>query len=311
MEPTLDALQASPTTQGGTQQSKPPSQRHPKPPKPRAASAQNADVVDLGDATADDTDTPTPEPRKRSHTQMEAGHGVYYSPRQFKRGHQDHTNEPSRRNVGGERQRSNSTPSARPSPTPPEQPLRVKPIQSRSPSPERAIILGPPTPVPHVPKLAPKPKSTPLSTNESAGGEQDVAARLRKERQAFYGKAASLARANVKMETAKPSLRPPMQPPGLFHLLPCGLLKVDLELGSFPVFQDEVHKWKNDPSCMDRLFASYGRFYSPAHQVHSSLITVFPRAFFGFHLHARSLLHFNLDGLWLCHILSLANLSPS
>ena len=171
-----------------------------------------------------------------------------------------------------------------------------------------AIVLGPPTPVPHKPAAAPMPDSTPTSTNESAGGEQDVAARLQKDRQAFYGKVASLARANVKMETAKPSLRPPLPPPGLFHLLPCGLLKVDLVLGSFPAFQDEVQKWRNDPSCMDMLFASYGRFYSPAHQVNSLLNTLFNCVFFGFHVHGQCEAHLISVRMYLCRIFCLPSL---
>ena len=37
----------------------------------------------------------------------------------------------------------------------------------------------------------------------------------------------------------------------------------------FQAFQEEVTKWQNDPSFMDRLFAAHGRFYSPFHQVQS------------------------------------------
>jgi hypothetical protein len=97
--------------------------------------------------------------------------------------------------------------------------------------------------------------------------DHDIAGKLRKERQAFYIKAASEARSGVKMDTPKPPLRPPIQPPGLFHLLPCGLLKVDLECGDFHAFQEEVDLWKKDPSFQDRLFAAYGRFCYPSHQV--------------------------------------------
>ena len=82
----------------------------------------------------------------------------------------------------------------------------------------------------------------------------DIAARLRKERQAFYIKAESAARVSVTMDTPKPTLRPPMQPPGLFFLLKCGLLRFDLECGDFPAFLEEVENWKTDPAFTDRLF---------------------------------------------------------
>lgn len=268
MEPSLDVLTACPTTIRGSQRDKGGGQRIPK---PRTQAAVQPDVVDLGDTAGDETDTPTPHPKKRSHATMEEGRGVYVSPRQFKRVPRDKNVEPPRRSPSVERQRGNSTRSTRPSTAPPPRPLRVTPIQSRSPSPERAIILGPPTPVPHVAEAAPKPHATPVSSKDNASGEQDVAATLRKERQIFYGKAASAARADVKMETSKPPLRPPLHPPGLFHLLHCGLLKVDLEGGSFPEFQAEVDKWRKDATFLDRLYAAYGRFHDPAHQVKFSL----------------------------------------
>ena len=78
------------------------------------------------------------------------------------------------------------------------------------------------------------------------------------DRQSFYVKVASGARATVKMDTPKPALRPPIQPPGLFYLMPCGLLRFDLECGEFQAFQDEVQKWQADPAFMDRFFAAYG-----------------------------------------------------
>ena len=259
MEPTLDVLTASPATARGRQ---PGFQRIPK---PRTVAAEKPDVVDLDDE-ANDTDTPTPEPHKRSRATMEEGNHTDCTPRQFKRVHRDDNAEPARRGVGVERQRGNSSRS-RPASAPTPRPLRVTPIQSRSPSPKKAIILGPPNTVPDVADAAPMPEATPVSPNENAKVEQDVAAKLRKDRQAFYAKAASAARADVKMETCKPPLRPPVQPPGLFHLLPCRLLKADLEGGSFPAFQDEVDKWRKDPAWLDRLYAAFGRFSSPAHQV--------------------------------------------
>ena len=70
------------------------------------------------------------------------------------------------------------------------------------------------------------------------------------------------------MDIPKPALRPPIQPPGLYHLMPCGLLNFDLESGDFHAFQEEVEGWKNDPGFMNKFFAAYGRFYLPTHQVH-------------------------------------------
>ena len=102
---------------------------------------------------------------------------------------------------------------------------------------------------------------------ENLGDDHDIAARLRVDRQAFYVKAAIAARESVTMDRAKPPLRPPMQPPGLFYLLQCGLLKFDLDNGEFQDFEEEVHNWKNSPSFMDRLDAAYGRFHYPSHQV--------------------------------------------
>ena len=70
------------------------------------------------------------------------------------------------------------------------------------------------------------------------------------------------------MDYPEPALRPPIQPLGLFHLMACGLLNFDVECGEFETFQEEVEKWQKDPQFMDKLWASYGRFYSPMHQVH-------------------------------------------
>lgn len=118
------------------------------------------------------------------------------------------------------------------------------------------------------------PPATPLSSaapaleKETSTAENDIATRLRKERQAFYIKAASAARSSVTMDIPKPALGPPMQPPGLFYLLVCGLLRFDLESVDFPAFVEEVENWKRDNAFMDRLWAAYGRFHGPLHQVH-------------------------------------------
>ena len=202
---------------------------------------------------------------------MEEGHGVFHSPRQFR--DEARKSKPMHypRSTDGERERAkpprNSPRSSGPQCSVPPRPLRVTPIQARSPSPERDVILAPPTPVPHAPQASATPCVPPAPPMEKCADDLDIAGKLKKERQAFYIKAASDACSGVKMDIPKPPLMPPIQAPGLFHLLPCGLLKGDLECGDFQAFQDEVDKWRNDPSFLDRLFAAYGRFYTPTHQV--------------------------------------------
>jgi hypothetical protein len=102
---------------------------------------------------------------------------------------------------------------------------------------------------------------------ETPTKEHDLALSLRKERHAFYLKAASAARGTVKMDHPKPPLMTPIEPPGLYHLMASGFLAIDLEHGKFEDFEVQVHEWKTHPSFKDRLFAAYGRFWVPAHQV--------------------------------------------
>lgn len=109
--------------------------------------------------------------------------------------------------------------------------------------------------------------TTPVSPAQPSSGSEDVAVALRKERQHAYVKAASAARLSVKMDTPKPVLKPPLQPPGMFYLMACGLLKFDLDCGELHESQELVHGWQKDPSFIDRCWAAYGRFHSPDHQV--------------------------------------------
>ena len=194
---------------------------------------------------------------------MAEGELQFYSPRQFNAAPRRHPPMPQAQHVGAAASRRL-----------PPRPLRVAPIQSRSPSPERAVILPPPmphvtpvSPVPDVTPVSPVPHVTPVTPVESPTHSHDLASGLRRDRQAYYVKAASAARASVRMDTPKPSLRPPIQPPGLFYLMACGLLTFDLECGEFQAFQAEVDKWQTDPLFMLRFFAAYGRFYSPSHHV--------------------------------------------
>lgn len=91
---------------------------------------------------------------------------------------------------------------------------------------------------------------------------------LQRDRHAFAMQAANIARASVKMNNLKPTLRPPIQPPGLFHLIPSGILTFDLERDEFLAFEEQVQKWNSHPACTDRLFMAYGKFHSSAHQVY-------------------------------------------
>ena len=243
MEPSIEHLRPSHVTKGGGEQSR---ARPPRSPMQQTAEPTAADFVDLGDDGTDDVEPTRSQPRKRSHEQMEEGHHVFHSARQFKP-------VPRRHNPQHAQQK------ARPEPGPPPHPIRVTPIQSRSASPDRLPILAPPSPVAYG---APPPPVTPVTPVESSRGDSDIAMGLRKERQASYVRAAASARGSVKMDIPKPALRPPIQPPGLYHLIPCGLLNFDLECGDLHAFEKEVEGWKNDAAFMDWLFAAYGRFYA-------------------------------------------------
>ena len=266
MPPTLSDLVACPAP---ARDSQPPGKPRPqRAPRQHTAPATATAYVDLEEDGDDESEAPPSRPNKRSHTQMADGHPVFHLSRQFK---SVHTKQP--QHVRGDRQsahppkRSRLATTSGDSRRPPPQPIHVTPIQTRSPSPERAAILPPPTPAPHAPGHSPM---APVSPMQTSAGSQDVALGLRKDRQAFYVKAASAARSGVKMDYPKPALRPPIQPPGLFHLMACGLLNFDLECGEFHAFEEEVEKWQKDPSFMDRLWAAYGRFHGPSHQVQSA-----------------------------------------
>ena len=245
MLPTIEELRASHVPARGWVQSQatPPPQQSPlrQPAQPSVS-----EFVDLGD---EDDAEPTSRPKKRSHARMEEGQRVHVSARQFK---------PAPRRP---------EPAARkgcPQPGPPPEPIRVAPIQARSPSPQRMAILAPPSPVACA---APTPPLTPVPPAQSPRPDPDFATTMRKERQAFYVATSTSARASVKMDSPKPALRPQIQPPGLYHLMEFGLLKFDAELGEFHVFQDELEGWRSDPHFNDRLWLAYGKFQSPKHQV--------------------------------------------
>jgi hypothetical protein len=141
---------------------------------------------------------------------------------------------------------------------PPFRPIRITPNETRCPSPDRDVFRPARSPAANILSDVPLPSDIP---------SDDIVAGLRRDRHAFTMRAANVARASVKMDNPKPTLRPSIQPPGLFHLVPCNLLTFDLERDEFQAFEEQVQKWNNDPAFTDRLFAAYDRFYSPAHQV--------------------------------------------
>jgi hypothetical protein len=248
MERTIEHLRASHTSkQGGSQSTSRPNRspiRNAPPPSPE-------EVVDLGDDATDEAEPAPSQPRKRSHARMEEGHRVFTNHRQWHSASRKPKPPPPPQ-------------TAQSAPAPPPHPIRVTPIAARSPSPERRVIVAPPSPVA---QAAPSPPVTPVPPMQAPRGDLDIASALRKERQFAYVKASAAARGSVKMDGPKPALRPPIQPPGFFHLLPCGLLNFDLETGDFHSFEEEVASWRSDPACMDRLFAAFGRFSWPKHQV--------------------------------------------
>lgn len=267
MQPTLQDLVASDAAP--VEGSRPPGKPRPqRPPRQHTVPPAAATVVDLDDDGDNDSEEAPLRPKKRSYSQMADGHRVFHSSRQFK---SVPTKNPP--HGSGEPKSSHPPRSSRPStasadhrrPPAPPQPIHVTPIQTRSPSPERAAILPPPTPAPKAKVQAPM---APVSPMPADSATTDVALGLRKDRQAFYVKAASAARSEVQMDYPKPALRPPLKPPGLFHLMACGLLKFDVECGDIEAFQEEVENLQNDPSFMDRFWAAYGRFCCPIYQVH-------------------------------------------
>ena len=268
MEPTLETLRPCPPRTPDFRP--PPTSKPPMPPTQQSAPQATPDSVDLPDDESE-PEAPPARPNKRRHAELEGGHCVFHSSQQFNAPPRKQSHVHTRQSSGGDQHAPNRPRSSHPPAAghrvPPPHPIRVTPIQSRNPSPERAAILGPPSSAPEVFADAPVPPVTPTTIMESPRHEQDMAAELRKERHAFYQRAASAARGSVKMDTPKPPLRPPIQPPGLFYLMSCGLLAFDLEGGKYVDFEAEVQQWKDGPAFMDRLFAAFGRFCNPKHQV--------------------------------------------
>jgi len=233
MEPSLSSLTACPavTTECRAQ----PKVRQPIHRNQHTAPPAEPTFVNLPDDEDDDT---PPQSKKRSHAQMAEEQRAFHSSRRFRDAH-------------GRRSPQNPPKSARGAPAQnvdrdgPTHPIRVTPLQSRQPSPDKVATPDAPPDV---------------STD-------DAASMLRKDRHAFYMRAASTARVSVRMDTPKPVPKPSIQPPGLFYLVACGLINFDFERGELQTFEAEVQKWSEDLAFKDRLFAAYGRFYEPSHQV--------------------------------------------
>jgi hypothetical protein len=250
MEATLERLTATPPP---PRDFRPQARgKAPLPPRPESAPSQPPHFVDIATDDSDEDETPLVRMKKRTHAEVEGGHRVFVSKRQFRATPRQQSPLHSRQPPSAEQRPPNPTRAAH-SPTaghkvPPTHPIQVAPLQSRSPSPERVAILLPPpppkqmpsSPGAHMPADAPLPPVTPASHMAAPTQERDEATGLRKERHAFYLKAASAARGAVKMDNSKPPLRPTIQPPGLYHLMACGLLSIDLEHGQFEDFEQQV-----------------------------------------------------------------------
>ena len=298
MEETLEILTAQPAASREFSAQRPRPQPRSKaiPPRRQPAPPGTAAFVDLPDDDSDEALPPPPRPKKRKHAEVDDSHRPCHSSRQFRAEPRQQGHVHSRQSVGGDVRPPSSSRAPRPPPAgfrvPPTLPLSVEPIQTRCPSPETGVILAqssrsvevphedptpaPPPPVspssgPHVqPDAPPVTPPTPV-TPVTPRGEHDLAQALRQERQAFYLRAASAARGSVKMDAPKPALRPAIQPPALFYLMACGLLNFDLDHGRYEDFEAQIQEWKSAPGFMDRLYAAFGRFYGPTHQVLTSL----------------------------------------
>jgi hypothetical protein len=250
MEATLERLTATPPP---PRDFRPQARgKAPLPPRPESAPSQPPHFVDIATDDSDEDETPLVRMKKRTHAEVEGGHRVFVSKRQFRATPRQQSPLHSRQPPSAEQRPPNPTRAAH-SPAaghrvPPTHPIQVAPLQSRSPSPERVAILLPPPPPKQMPSSpgahmsadAPLPPVTPASHMAAPTQERDEATGLRKERHAFYLKAASAARGAVKMDNSKPPLRPTIQPPGLYHLMACGLLSIDLEHGQFEDFEQQV-----------------------------------------------------------------------
>ena len=187
----IEHLAASHVTWRGGTQSTTRSQRSPlRQPAHSAAS----DFVDLGDDGTDEAEQSTSRPKKRSQSQMEDCTRNFHSTRQFKEAPRRPNPEPAacRQNSEPAPRRQNPEPTPRaalPKPTLPPHPIRVKPIASQSPSPERMAILAPPISAPPSPvaQAAPTPPVTPVPPTKSPRADPlpadaDIVTGLRKER---------------------------------------------------------------------------------------------------------------------------------
>ena len=151
METTVMNLRPTPAHAGDVRPPfKPKAQR---PPKQHGASTRPEFVVIEDEDDEEEPDTPPSRPKKRAHAEMEDGHRPYFSSRQAKASPRSGASRPHGQHVGGDRHSAQPSRSTRHAPAdgghrrPPLHPIRVAPIQSRRPSPDRAAILPPPVPL--------------------------------------------------------------------------------------------------------------------------------------------------------------------
>lgn len=204
MEATLETLtaQSAPNRDFPSQPSRPqPRCNAAVPPRRETARPVPPAFVDIADDNSDEVEAPPPRPTKRRHAEMANSHRPFHSSRQFRAQQRKESPLPSCQSVGGEQRPPNRVRPPHPSAAgirgPPKHPIRVTPIQTHNPSPERVAILAPPAHVAHeeptLPNAPPPPVSPsstppvqsdappPPVTPETPRGEHDMALALRKE----------------------------------------------------------------------------------------------------------------------------------
>lgn len=206
-----------------------PKPRTPLPCRPNTATPVWPTFVDLQDD--DEHEATPPWTNKHSHTEMAEEHQVFWE------NHMKWNPEHGRQSIGGDPPIPNLAqvahlPSVGREGSSPH-PIRVTLIAIRSPSPDRGVFFPVHSSAVNVPPDAHLPFATP---------SDEMVLGLWRDRHAFHMRTANAARGSMKMNNPKPALRPPIQHPGLFHLMACDLLTFNLERGEFQAFEDKVQK---------------------------------------------------------------------
>ena len=227
MEHTLESLSVClPPAAECRPHPKPMASLHRRPNTTMSTSAAFVDLHDDDDVKEKHETTPF-RTNKRSHVKMGKEDHVYG--RNHRKRHPQH----GRESVGGDRPGPNPARTTHPPSVDregsPSRPIRVISIATRCHSLDRDVFWSAHFHAANVPPKVPLPSDTP---------SDDMIAGLQRDRHAFAMRAANVARMSVKMDNPKPTLRPPIQPPGLFHLMPCGLLTFNLERDEFQAFEE-------------------------------------------------------------------------